>query len=596
VTRICLPALSAVLAAAVLTNAPPAHAAMPPPGFTQSVVASGLTMPTAMAFTPDGRLLVAQQTGALRVVKAGALLTTPFVTLPVNSDGERGLLGVAVDPAFTTNHFVYLYYTATTPTIHNRLSRFTANGDTAAPGSEVALLDLPSLGATNHNGGAVHFGLDGKLYIGVGENAVASRAQDLSNPFGKLLRLNPNGSVPADNPFVGTPGADSRIWAYGLRNPFTFAFDPATGMLFINDVGASTWEEVNVGRRGANYGWPITEGPTSDPRFVSPLHAYTHADGCAIAGGAFYRAGAPQFPGNYVGDYFFADLCEGWIHRLDTPSYSFDPFTAPASGTSPVDIQVASDGSLWYLTRGPSTGAVTRMTFRGARPDLQWSIRNSNTPGPPDVSLAYGSTGDQVLSCDWNGDGTDSVGVYSNGFWYLRNTNTPGAPDITVNYGVFGYQAVCGDWNGDGTDTIGVYAGGSWFLRNSNTPGAPDISIAYGIASYTPVVGDWNGDGTDTIGVYDSGSWFLRNTNTPGAPNVTVNYGAFAYQPAAGDWNRDGTDTIGVFNNGFWYLRNTNTPGAPNITVNYGVANYRPIAGDWDGDGTATIGVVPNAG
>src|SRR6185436_8299381 len=150
-------------------------------------VTGGLADPTAMAFAPDGRLFVAQQGGQLRVIKNGALLATPFLTVTVSSSGERGLLGVAFDPGFATNGFVYVYYTATTPAIHNRVSRFTASGDVAVSGSQQVLLDLPNLStAENHNGGAIHFGRDGKLYVAVGENASPSRAPSLTSTFGKI--------------------------------------------------------------------------------------------------------------------------------------------------------------------------------------------------------------------------------------------------------------------------------------------------------------------------------------------------------------------------------------------------------------------------
>ena len=161
-----------VLAIATLAP-PPAAAATLPTGFTEAQIASGLASPTAMQFAPDGRLFVCEQGGRLRVIKDGALLATPFLTVTVNASGERGLLGVAFDPAFGVNHYVYVYYTATTPTVHNRISRFTANGDVAQPGSEVVILNLDNLSsATNHNGGALAFGPDGKLYAAVGEVAV----------------------------------------------------------------------------------------------------------------------------------------------------------------------------------------------------------------------------------------------------------------------------------------------------------------------------------------------------------------------------------------------------------------------------------------
>jgi glucose/arabinose dehydrogenase len=240
-----------------------AQGATLPSGFTESLVAGGLNNPTAMQFAPDGRLFVCEQGGPLRVIKSGSLLSTPFLTVTVSSSGERGLLGVAFDPDFAVNQFVYLYYTATTPAIHNRVSRFTANGDVAAAGSEVVLLDLENLSATNHNGGALAFGPDDKLYVAIGENAVASNAQTLGTRLGKILRVKRDGSIPADNPFTTAPGLNRAIWALGLRNPFTFAFNPAGTSMFINDVGEGSQEEINEGRAGANYGWPDTEGPTN---------------------------------------------------------------------------------------------------------------------------------------------------------------------------------------------------------------------------------------------------------------------------------------------------------------------------------------------
>src|SRR4029079_17001722 len=142
--------------------------------------------------------------GRLRVVKNNALLSTSFLTLTVNSAGERGLLGVAFDPAFTSNQYVYVYYTVPSP-LHNRVSRFTANGDVVVPGSEMILLDLDNLSsASNHNGGALHFAPDGTLYVAVGDNANSANAQSMSILFGKMLRINSDGTIPTSNPFYGT--------------------------------------------------------------------------------------------------------------------------------------------------------------------------------------------------------------------------------------------------------------------------------------------------------------------------------------------------------------------------------------------------------
>jgi glucose/arabinose dehydrogenase len=316
-----------------------------------------------MQFAPDGRLFVTQQGGQLRVVKNGALLPTPFLTLTVNASGERGLLGVAFDPNFTTNRFLYVFYTATTPTTHNRISRFTAsvaNGDvidTTVP--EVVLLDFETLSASNHNGGALHFGLDGKLYAAHGDNAVGSNAQTLTNLLGKIVRMNPvpdaAAQIPSDNPFVATATGKNRlIWALGLRNPFTFSIQPVTGLTYANDVGQGTWEEVNEVRVGRNFGWPTTEGTfngSTYPQFTNPVHVYDHSLGCAITGGAFYNPSVPNFPASYVGKYFFADYCSGWIRYID-PAAQTTATQFAAAVSSPVDLKVGPDGALYYLARG----------------------------------------------------------------------------------------------------------------------------------------------------------------------------------------------------------------------------------------------------
>ena len=345
----------------------PGPALTVPPGFTDERLAAGLVDPTAMAFAPDARLFVAEQGGHLRVVKAGALLATPFLSVSVDAAGERGLLGVAIDPAFATNGWVYVYYTATSPVVHSRISRFTAAGDVAAPGSEVVLVELdPLSAATNHNGGAIHFGPDGKLYAGVGDNANGANAQSLATRLGKILRYDADGSIPTDNPFFATAsGANRAIWAMGLRNPFTFAFQPGSGRMAVNDVGQSTWEEIDEGVAGGNYGWPITEGPTSDPRFRGPIYAYGHgtgpATGCAISGAAFYGLAPRTLPAAYVGSYFFADLCSGWIRRLE-PNGAVSDFVSGLD--SPVDLQLGPDDALYYLARGG--GVVGRIRYVAA--------------------------------------------------------------------------------------------------------------------------------------------------------------------------------------------------------------------------------------
>jgi glucose/arabinose dehydrogenase len=320
-----------------------------------------------MAFAPDGRLFVCLQNGAVLVIKDGSLLPAPFVTVATSAAGERGLLGIAFHPNFATNGWVYLYYTTAQAGTHNRISRFTADGDTAATG-ETVIVDLPSLSsATNHNGGALHFGPDGKLYVAVGDNNSGNNAQDMSIVFGKMLRLNEDGSIPGDNPFLSTTtGLNQAIWALGLRNPYTFGFQPGTGRMFINDVGESTWEEINEGVAGANYGWPDTEGPTAHPDVLSPVYAYRHGtgfvQGIAIVGSVFYNPAIQNFPAEYVGQYFFADYAGGWIHRLDPDSGAGVSRFATVSGPQ-TDLRVGPDGAVYTLARLGGVWGVYRIAY-----------------------------------------------------------------------------------------------------------------------------------------------------------------------------------------------------------------------------------------
>lgn len=395
--------LSITISVLTSSSAVTASAASVPPGFTDSLVAAGLSNPTAMALAPDGRIFVCEQGGALRVIKNGALLATPFLTVTVDPSGERGLLGVAFDPNFVSNQLVYIYYTATTPTVHNRISRFTADGDVAMANSEVVVMDLNDLStATNHNGGALHFGPDGNLYVAVGDNANGANAQTLANRLGKMLRITSTGVIPTDNPFFNTATGDNRaIWALGLRNPFTFSFQPGLGRMFINDVGQSTWEEINDGLPGANYGWPTCEGVCNPPNasFRDPIFAYMNdAQTCAITGGAFYNPQLVQFPSNFVGKYFFADFCGGWIRTLDPNGNVVAGF---ATGISlPVDLRVSADGYLYYLARG--SGSVNRIGF------------TTGDNIPPTVTItgpAHASTVVRKSSVTITASANDNVGV-----------------------------------------------------------------------------------------------------------------------------------------------------------------------------------------
>jgi glucose/arabinose dehydrogenase len=293
----------ATLTAALAGSVTPVHGAPElPQGFTNSQFVSGLTNPTDMEFAPDGRLFITEDAGRVRIAKSdGTLATFLNISTKVDSKGERGLLALTFDPGFATNHYIYLHYTkkatATTPP-HNRVVRLTASGDKVVSGSEKLIFRLGNQSAANQfpqfMGGALDFGTDGKLYVATGDNDTPDKAQKLNNLFGKILRINKSGTIPTDNPFYTTASGQNRaIWALGLRNPFKFAIQPGTDTIFINDVGANTWEEINRGAAGANYGWPLHEGMANDPPYEDPIFAYGHGStdttGCAITGGVFYN-------------------------------------------------------------------------------------------------------------------------------------------------------------------------------------------------------------------------------------------------------------------------------------------------------------------
>jgi glucose/arabinose dehydrogenase len=359
-----------LIAAVLLALDKPAQSAKAklPPGFTVTKVVGGLNGGTDMEFAPDGRLFVNNQEGLVRIVKPGGKLTT-FLDLSakINPTQERGLYEIAFDPAFSTNHFVYLHYTrqatATTPA-HNRVVRVTARGDKAVAGSEKLIFKLPNQRTARHHGGSLAFRKDGKLYVSVGDNEQATPAQSLKSTLGKILRINKDGTIPTDNPFYKRTNGQSRaIWALGFRNPFKIAIQPRTDTMFINDVGSITgkaYEEINRGAKGANYGWPVVEGPANNPKFRDPISgSYRHTNNpgcCVITGGAFYNPAKAQFPKQYVGDYFFSDNSGGWIKVRDSDTGKVTTFATAAFatglGSGSRDLEVSKNGSLYHLGNG----------------------------------------------------------------------------------------------------------------------------------------------------------------------------------------------------------------------------------------------------
>ena len=442
--------LVVLMVVAGLQHVAPAHGeiSFSDPQFVAEVVTTlPAFTPVGLAFAPDGRLFVWQRNGIVRIVKNGALLPTAFVNIQsrVNQCGDRGLLGLALDPAFATNGFVYLLYSFEEAGDPNdcgaktsRLTRVTANPsnpDVALAGSETVIIGgIPSEG-DSHSVGTLRFAPDGKLFVSHGDGAsynfvdpLALRSQDLNSYNGKILRINPDGSAPGDNPFDdGTNSVRSKVWAYGLRNPFRFGLSPATGEPYVGDVGWNTWEEINRGR-GANFGWPCYEGNAPQPLYqaafqqcrdlpasavATPLFTYDRMNGATAVGGAFYTSF--KYPAQYRGNFFFADYSFQWIMRLvfdaNNNVAAIAPFATGVEG--PVAVELGPDGMLYYVAI--LSGEIGRIRFTGLEqpPIARASVVPAAGYSPLTVNFSSAGSVDPEggpLTYFWDfGDGTTST-------------------------------------------------------------------------------------------------------------------------------------------------------------------------------------------
>jgi glucose/arabinose dehydrogenase len=309
-----------------------------PPGIGLQLnpfITAGLASPVFLAQPlDDGRIFVVEQGGRIRVVRNGVLQTTPFLDIStrVLSGGERGLLSVAFHPQYATNHFFYVYFTTQTNG-DIRIERFTttSNAEVADPATSKLIITAPHSTYPNHNGGLLAFGPDGMLYAGLGDGGSGGdplgNGQNFNSLLGSLLRLDVDHgdpfTIPADNPFVGQANHRGEVWAKGLRNPWRYAFDAPTGLLYIADVGQGAHEEVDVvaaDRAGLNYGWNVMEGLScynastcTQTGFELPLIDYGHNGPCSITGGYVYRGSAiPAIRGHY----FYSDYCAGFLRSF----------------------------------------------------------------------------------------------------------------------------------------------------------------------------------------------------------------------------------------------------------------------------------------
>jgi glucose/arabinose dehydrogenase len=412
--------------------------------FQNQVLATGFDLPTNIEFLPDGRMLVGELAGTIKVLPPPYTTPdpTPFLRLTNVGNGgvQQGLFDIVLDPNFATNHYYYAFYTLGIPN-RDRLSRFTANANLTGtvPGSELVLYEDPQNADNEHHGGALNFGNDGMLYFTTGEHFQATPSQDLDSPRGKVHRIYPDGLAPVDNPFYDGSGPHwDSVWAYGLRNPYRASYDSATGRLYIGDVGgndnSTAKEELDLGARGANYGWPDHEGACPAP-CTSPLYTYAHSGANAsITGGFVYRGS--QFPSSMRGNYFFADYAQHWIKRLVFDSNgnvasvnNFEPISGSPteSAGDVVYLTEGPDGALYYVDLGYSDisgtfglSKIRRISYAQSNQAPVALVSANPTSGPAPLNVAFSSAGSmdpegQPITYSWDfGDGTSSTAANPN--------------------------------------------------------------------------------------------------------------------------------------------------------------------------------------
>jgi glucose/arabinose dehydrogenase len=352
-------AATLILAAAVVATAGcgGVGGVVPAGPLTVTTIASGLEIAWAMAFVPDGRLFFTERPGRLRVIAGGVLQAAPVTVLPVNAEGEGGLLGVASDPGFAANGYLYVYYTYRVgAAIFNRVERLIVTGGTAAR-DRVLLEGIP--GAVIHNGGRLKVGPDGMLYAANGDAGNPSLSQDLASLAGKIVRMTREGGIPSDNPFPG-----SYVYSLGHRNPQGLAWD-ASATLYATEHGPTSNDEVNRVFPGRNYGWPVIVGRGGDPRYVDPFYLF-FPDTCAPSGATFVTGGMiPEWGGHLL----FTCLRGVHLHRLQLAGPGSDVVIAAqrlyegAYGRLR-DAVVGPDGAVYVTT---SNGGGTDRLLRIAR-------------------------------------------------------------------------------------------------------------------------------------------------------------------------------------------------------------------------------------
>lgn len=488
--------------------------------FHREDILTNLDQPVAFTFLPDNRMLIAEKGGKILItsnINSLPITTSTYMEITdIESSQERGLLDIVLDPDFAINSQFYVYYTKNS-TGKFRISKFTHLGNSGDINHEVVIWeDNEQYQGRYHYAGSLNFGKDGKLYLSTGDQEQSTDPQSLKNAHGKVIRINKDGSIPKDNPFYNAPGDTlQEIWAYGLRNPFRGRIDPETGNFFLGEVGGNdttAYEDLNLIKKGGNYGYPYCEGPGRDPdgncynsNYVDPIYSYARDTEACIIGGIVYRGN--QFPSYYKGKLFYADYSRQYMRYL-----TFDSAYTEVQADSPfidvagrvVDIKEGPDGALYFM-RLEQNGKLTRVSWYGNQ-------------APQITQLVADSTIADVapFTVNFTGNATDAENDSLTYIWFFGdNTSTDTGKTVSHTFtkkGIFHVQLLVKDsLHGSISDPLDITVGKK-----------PVINIQFPIDSSFFVAGDTiffkgiahDPDGPDSLLTYKWTVVFNHNNHT----------------------------------------------------------------------------------